>query len=659
MISAAEVSSLRVLRTRAASRSWSVRPSAALRGIMLTPVSNPDRPRTRSGKAARAGSRIPPKPPPPEVSRSIQVLTAPGVRTTAMIPATTTTALSSRKTATSGIATDTASVNPFRNTAPRINRSTIVTATWCPCRKDGKNGFWIMCTLASAADRVIVMIHEVATNPSSTSTKILPRQNGSRCSSMATEPCPWGLSFATRRYIGSMPRRGRATMSSVASGESAPAASAAMPGRYDSVEKEPAPVSVMPFHHACPCVCSSPPSGPSGWTRCWSSHRLMRCLGWEPRPGLSTHAGTASSTDVLMRSDLPRDDPRAGPRVQHPPQSCPASGTPGCSGAGFEPGQLGGEVAGVDDAEPLGGPGERDVEVVVPAHALVEDPARVDDEHRVELQALGALRRQDHRTGGQVRGRPGRRAREPRPDRLGHGRQPAAGDDDGQRAVLLVQFRRGLGDRVRQSRLGNPERPRAYAGRTHGASRGRGRPARTEDLRGHLHDLGGGPVVDRELLQPPRAAQVRLQDLPPARRAGQGAGLRHIADDGHRAGGTAAQQQPPGHRRELLCLVDDDVPVGPRAVGGGPFGRRAGVGLLLPLGEALGVEQVAGGQLLGLLLALVVQGARAVQQVEVVLRMLPPALPLAAGGGPLGRVVDAEQLVGLLQQRDVGRGPGG
>ena len=61
-----------------------------------------------------------------------------------------------------------------------------------------------MCTDASAADRVIVMIHEVATKPSSTSTKILPRQNGSRSSSIATEPCPCGLSLATRRYIGSI-----------------------------------------------------------------------------------------------------------------------------------------------------------------------------------------------------------------------------------------------------------------------------------------------------------------------------------------------------------------------------------------------------------------------------------------------------------------------
>jgi len=88
-----------------------------------------------------------------------------------------------------------------------------------------------MCTVASAEDRVMVMIQLVATKPSRMSTNTLPRQNGSSRSSIATEPCPCGLSFATRRYIGSIPRRVSATMSRVAMGESAPAASAAMPGR--------------------------------------------------------------------------------------------------------------------------------------------------------------------------------------------------------------------------------------------------------------------------------------------------------------------------------------------------------------------------------------------------------------------------------------------
>ena len=93
------------------------------------------------------------------------------------------------------------------------------------------NGFSSRCTVASAEDSVIVMIHEVATKPSRIRTKILPRQNGSSRSSIATEPCPCGLSLATRRYIGSMPSSVSATISRVASGESAPAARTAIAGR--------------------------------------------------------------------------------------------------------------------------------------------------------------------------------------------------------------------------------------------------------------------------------------------------------------------------------------------------------------------------------------------------------------------------------------------
>lgn len=45
-----------------------------------------------------------------------------------------------------------------------------------------------MCTVASALESVMVMIHDVATKPSRTRTKILPLQNGKRFSSMATDP---------------------------------------------------------------------------------------------------------------------------------------------------------------------------------------------------------------------------------------------------------------------------------------------------------------------------------------------------------------------------------------------------------------------------------------------------------------------------------------
>lgn len=234
MINAAAVSSRRVLRIRAASRCWRSAPAPRTSGIMLTPVSKPDRPRTSSGKASTAGPSTAPNPPPPAVSAAVQSWTAAGSAAISARPAATITALSARKTTTSGTATSTASLNPSRNTPPRTSSSATVTSTAVPVpcgADDGRYGFSSRCTVASAADRVIVTIHEVATKPSSTSTKSLPRQNGSSRSSIATDPCPCGLSRATRRYIGSIPNRVSATISRVASGESAPAASAAIPGR--------------------------------------------------------------------------------------------------------------------------------------------------------------------------------------------------------------------------------------------------------------------------------------------------------------------------------------------------------------------------------------------------------------------------------------------
>lgn len=230
MMRAAVVSSLRVLRIRDCRRCSGSLPSAATSGIMLTPVSKPDRPSTSSGNASRAGPARSPNPPPVSASASVQTDSAPAVVNTSVRPTAMMTALSTRKTPTSGMATMTASLNPSRNTPPRTTSSATVRATSWPCRACGKKGFSTTCTEASAVDRVIVMIHEVATKPSRTSTNSLPHQNGNRSSSIATDPAPCGLSFATRRYIGSIPSRVKATISSVASGETAPAASAAMAG---------------------------------------------------------------------------------------------------------------------------------------------------------------------------------------------------------------------------------------------------------------------------------------------------------------------------------------------------------------------------------------------------------------------------------------------
>ncbi len=69
-----------------------------------------------------------------------------------------------------------ASVNPLRNTAPSSDTSSSVTSTSCPLSPLGQNGFSSMCAVASAAERVMVMMKSVAAKPSSTSTSSLPGQ---------------------------------------------------------------------------------------------------------------------------------------------------------------------------------------------------------------------------------------------------------------------------------------------------------------------------------------------------------------------------------------------------------------------------------------------------------------------------------------------------
>jgi hypothetical protein len=125
----------------------------------------------------------------------------------------------------------TATLNPARNTAPSTaSRNRVIAICWSQ-RNPGVKGFSTMWAVASADDRVMVMIQEVATKPSRHRTNSLPPQNDSSRSSMATEPCPYGLSAATRRYTGSIPNRVSSTISRVATGERAPAASTAIAGR--------------------------------------------------------------------------------------------------------------------------------------------------------------------------------------------------------------------------------------------------------------------------------------------------------------------------------------------------------------------------------------------------------------------------------------------
>ncbi len=91
-------------------------------------------------------------------------------------------------------------------------------------------GFSAMWAVASAAERVIVITKPVATNPIRHSTSSLPCHQPSNRSSIEIEPSPCGLATATRLYIGSAPNSVTRTRISVAIGESAPAASAAIPG---------------------------------------------------------------------------------------------------------------------------------------------------------------------------------------------------------------------------------------------------------------------------------------------------------------------------------------------------------------------------------------------------------------------------------------------
>lgn len=141
-----------------------------------------------------------------------------------------TTALSPRYAITSTTATPIASEKPIRNTAPSSAIRPSVIATFWPLRMCVSSGFSTRCAAASALDSVIVMTKPVATKPSRHNTSSLLGQYVSSRSSIDSEPSPRGDSSATRRYIGRAPIRVTATSTSVAIGDNAPAASAAMPG---------------------------------------------------------------------------------------------------------------------------------------------------------------------------------------------------------------------------------------------------------------------------------------------------------------------------------------------------------------------------------------------------------------------------------------------
>ena len=175
------------------------------------------------------------------------------------------------------------------------------------------------------------------------------------------------------------------------------------------------------------------------------------------------------------------------------------------------------------------------------------------------------------------------------------------GDHHGEPAVADPGLlgRDGVDQGPAQLVRGHPPAPRGHAGGP-GRRRRRGRRVdRGQHVAGHGHDLGRRPVVHGELGGPPAAGRVLVEQLGPGPHPGVGAGLGEVADQRHRPAGAAAHQHPPLHRRQLLCLVDDDVTELPGAVGRGALANGAG-GLAMagPVhhqrDERLDVERVDG-----------------------------------------------------------------
>ena len=200
-------------------------------------------------------------------------------------------------------------------------------------------------------------------------------------------------------------------------------------------------------------------------------------------------------------------------------------------------------------------------------------------------------------------------------------------------------------------------------------------------LLGHLHDRGRSAVADAErllaqrgrpaarasrLLAPPRARTGPVTGLGPglagsvlggsrpqggehlapavrsvgARVLGQ---VAHHREGAHRA---AARQCPPGHGAELLGLIDDDVPVGPRPIRPGPLGQgESGAALGDPVGEHLGTDHAVT-QVLGL------------DRLGRVGHQVLTASGLQPGAPGLGVLAGTQQLGQLVNEWDVRGGEG-
>ena len=136
-------------------------------------------------------------------------------------------------------------------------------------------------------------------------------------------------------------------------------------------------------------------------------------------------------------------------------------------------------------------------------------------------------------------------------------------------------------------------------------------------------------------------------------------GLRHVADHGHRPARAAAHQQPPGHRRQLLRLVDDHVAEDPGAVGGGALG--GGPACRSPRAARRTRSRRPRRSRRGLSSS---SSSKSSDREPSTISSTPSAYSIAsrrsrAAARALQRVVHAEQLGQLVEQRHVGRGPAG
>lgn len=105
------------------------------------------------------------------------------------------------------------------------------------------------------------------------------------------------------------------------------------------------------------------------------------------------------------------------------------------------------------------------------------------------------------------------------------------------------------------TRGGSPPARTERDGRTCGAATGRSRLAKSRMA-------AGTPVAQLELGHP-RLRGAEMDDrLFPAPLAAHRRRLRQVAEDGHGPVRTAARHQPELHGRQILGLVDDDVPIG-------------------------------------------------------------------------------------------------